>query len=142
VNTVESKTWEITEWDQAKCFVIDTSKMRKDVSKALQKNGTLIKVAGLTVILVTVPQAAFAAGGAGLEKNAWDLYMKLLRIAKWVILFKAGIETIKAVADGDTDKAKKSFVAHLVPFGILLMMPHAMNAIEGLFDKSAPVGGE
>lgn len=142
MNTVEKRTWEITEWEQARWFIVDTPKLRKDLGAKVLNKGTVVKVAGLTLILVAVPQATFAAGGTGFERNAWSLYMKLLGIAKWVILFKAGIETVKAVADGDTDKARKSFIAHLVPFGILLGLPHAMNAVEDLFQESAPAGGE
>jgi hypothetical protein len=133
------KTWEITEWKQAPCVVVDTRKMRKEVKKAL-KSGTAVKVAGLTVILLTTPQVAFAAG---FESNAMDLYKKLLGIGKWVIIFKGAIETIKAVADGDTDKAKSSLIRHLVPFIVLMALPHAMNAAEDIFDKSTrSVGGE
>ncbi|MGF9711695.1 hypothetical protein [Paenibacillus naphthalenovorans] len=110
--------------EQTKCYVIDTRKMRKD--------GTIVKVAGLTFILFAcLPDSTFAS--TGIDVGAQRMYTKLLNIAKWVLVFKGGIDTVKSVADGDLPAAKRNFLGYFVTYGILVLLPWGMNEVDRLF---------
>lgn len=118
---------------QARCYVIDTCKARKDVARSITKKGTLFKAGGVTFILFAgLPDISFAAG-TGIDVGADKIYKKLLNIAKWVIIFKGGIDTIKNVADGDLQAAKKNFLGYGVTYCILWGLPWMMKEIDKLF---------
>lgn len=122
--------------EQAKCYVIDTRELRKDVVKTLTKRGTIVKVAGLTlVILAGMPDVSHAAGVTGIDAQADKLYRKLINVGKWVIIIKGGIETIKNVADGDLPATKKNFLGYGLTYAILWALPWLMKEIERLFTE-------
>ncbi|TVY07194.1 hypothetical protein [Paenibacillus cremeus] len=116
------------------CYVVDTNEIRRDIVRTLTEKGTVIKVAGLGAILfVGVSGTSFA--NAGIDVKADQVYKKLLTIAKWVIVFKGGIETIKSVADGDHGAVKKNFLGYGVTYAILWGLPWMMKEIDKLFSE-------
>lgn len=131
--------------EQAKCWVVDTRQMRKDAVQALTNRGTLVKVAGITLILIAaLPHETFAAGneavatmagGTGLDVGANKIYRKLINVGKWVIIVKGGIDTIKSVAEGDTGAAKKNFLGYVITYAILWALPWALTEVEKIFSE-------
>lgn len=92
------------------------------------------QVIGFTLLLfIGLTDQAFA--GTGIDEKANSIYKKLVKIGKWVIVAKGGMETIKNAADGDFDSAKKKFLGYLVVYALLWGLPWAMDQVEGLFDE-------
>jgi hypothetical protein len=77
----------------------------------------------------------------GIDAGARTLYYELVRIGKWVIVFKGGVDTIKAIGDGDTSGAKKAFLSSLITYLFLLGLPYGMDKVDGIFSKIKQVNG-
>lgn len=120
--------------EQAKCYVIDLHHIRKQVFT----KRTMIRVAGMTVVLLAVPHSAFAS--TGIDVGAEKIYRKLINVGKWVIIVKGGIDTIKSVTEGDMQAAKKNFLSYLLTYGILWALPWGMKEIETLFQTEEVLG--
>jgi hypothetical protein len=116
------------------------------VERHFRKYGTVYKVAGITVIFLLSGSSALAAGSIDVE--ARKLYIELVKIGKWVIIFKGAIDIIKALGDGDNASAKKTFITSLLTFLILLGLPYGMDKIGEIFNNisaattTAPGGWE
>jgi hypothetical protein len=116
------------------------------VERHFKKYGTVYKVAGITVIFLLSGSSALAAGTIDVE--ARKLYIELVKIGKWVIIFKGAIDIIKALGDGDNASAKKTFITSLLTFLILLGLPYGMDKIGEIFNNisaattTAPGGWE
>jgi len=123
--------------EQAKCYVIDLRQMRKDAVRKFTSKGTLIKVAGITfVLLAGFPDVSFASG-TGIDAGANRIYKKLVNIGKWVIIVRGGIDTIKSVSEGDLQAARKSFLSYLITYATLWALPWGMNEVEKLFSEGS-----
>jgi hypothetical protein len=119
---------------QAKCYVLDLRKVRKEASRKILSRGTAIHCVGFSMVLLTgFESSAFAAGNTGIDAGANQLYKKLLNIAKWVIVFKGGMDTVKDVTDGDLHAARKHFLGYLVTYAILWVLPWGMNEVDRMF---------
>ena len=103
------------------------------VERHFRKYGTVYKIAGVTVIFLLSGSSALAAGSIDVE--ARKLYIELVKIGKWVIIFKGAIDIIKALGDGDNASAKKTFITSLLTFLILLGLPYGMDKIGEIFDN-------
>jgi hypothetical protein len=126
--------------EQAKCYVIDTRMIGKDIARKLSSQGTIVKAAGLTFVLLTaLPDVSFAAG-TGIDVGAEKIYKKLLNVGKWVIIVKGGMDTIKSVADGDLPSAKKNFLGYVVTYAILWALPWALGEVDKLFENTDTAG--
>jgi hypothetical protein len=116
------------------------------VERHFKKYGTVYKVAGITVIFLLSGSSALAAGT--IDAEARKLYIELVKIGKWVIIFKGAIDIIKALGDGDNASAKKTFITSLLTFLILLGLPYGMDKIGEIFNNisatttTAPGGWE
>lgn len=122
---------------QPVCYVIDTRKIRKDARDRLLAKGTVVRCAGLSLILLAGTQneaLAAAAGSTGIDAGANRIYEKLLNVGKWIIIGKGAILTIQNVTDGDLPAAKKNFFAHLIVYAILHALPWGLGEIDKLFD--------
>ncbi|AZU61093.1 hypothetical protein [Neobacillus mesonae] len=107
------------------------------VERHFKKYGLMYKIAGATVIILVAGGGfdyAFAAG-SGIEAGAERLYVKLLSLGKWVIIFKGGFDTIKHMASGDFDAAKKGFLSYLIVYIFLFGLPWAMDEIDAIFKE-------
>jgi hypothetical protein len=118
----------------------ETEPFSTKVERHFKKYGTIYKVAGVTVILLisAVPigggtVTAFAS--SGIDTEARKLYIELVKIGKWVIIFKGAIDIIKSLGDGDNAAAKKTFITSLLTFLILLGLPYGMDKINEIFDN-------
>lgn len=99
-----------------------------------EKYGFVYKVVGTTMIfLVAGGGLDYAFAASALDVSANRVYYKLVEVGKWIIIFKGGLETIKAVSGGDFESAKKSFFAHLIIYLLLLGLPYGFNEIDKLF---------
>lgn len=78
--------------------------------------------------------AASDASGLGLDAGAQKLYHKLISIGKWVIIIKGAFDTIQATVQGDFVQARKSGLAYLMVYAILLGLPWAFGQVEQLFE--------
>lgn len=104
------------------------------MDRHFKKYGFIYKVIGSTVIIMVAGGGfdyAFAAGS--LDESANRVYYKLVEVGKWIIIFKGGMETIKAAGGGDFDSAKKSFFSYLIIYLLLLGLPYGFNEIDKLF---------
>jgi hypothetical protein len=104
------------------------------VERHFKKYGTVYKVAGITVILIAGFDASVFAS-SGIDTEARKLYIELVKIGKWVIIFKGAIDIIKSLGDGDNAAAKKTFITSLLTFLILLGLPYGMDKINEIFDN-------
>jgi len=110
------------------------------VDRHFKKYGTIYKVAGITAIIFisAVPiggGAVTAFASSGIDVEARKLYIELVKIGKWVIIFKGAIDIIKSLGDGDNAAAKKTFITSLLTFLILLGLPYGMDKISEIFDN-------
>lgn len=119
------------------CYVVDVRTLPASTAKVILSKGTIIKVAGISfILLAAMPGSSFAAAaGTGIDVGADKIYKKLLLIAKWVIIFKGGIDTIKSVAEGDLAAAKKNFLGYGVTYAILWGLPWMMKEIDKLMSE-------
>jgi hypothetical protein len=124
-----------------KCYVLDLRQLRKEAARRILSRGTIVRSAGLSLVMLTGLEASAFAAGTGIDAGANKLYIKLLGIAKWVIVFKGGLDTIKSVADGDMQSARKSFLGYLVTYGILWALPWGMNEVDKLFKGDLEASG-
>jgi hypothetical protein len=104
------------------------------VERHFRKYGTVYKVAGVTVILLAGFDGSVFAS-SGIDAEARKLYIELVKIGKWVIIFKGAIDIIKSLGDGDNAAAKKTFITSLLTFLILLGLPYGMDKINEIFDN-------
>lgn len=104
-----------------------------------EKYGVIYKAAGIATIILLTGDVALASDG--IDAGARTLYYELVRIGKWVIVFKGGVDTIKAIGDGDTSGAKKAFLSSLITYLFLLGLPYGMDKVDGIFSKIKQVQG-
>lgn len=78
--------------------------------------------------------AATTTSTTGIDVGAERLYMKLVRIGKWVIIIKGAFDTITATVQGDFITARKSALSYLLVYVILLGLPWGFNQVESLFE--------
>lgn len=122
--------------EQAKCYVIDIREISKGMAEKITSRSTVVRSAGLAFVLLTgIETSAFAAGNTGIDAGANELYKKIVNVGKWVIIVKGGMDTIKHVAEGDFQSAKKGFLGYLLTYALLWALPWGMDEIEKLFDQ-------
>ncbi|OMF54661.1 hypothetical protein BK138_16000 [Paenibacillus rhizosphaerae] len=104
------------------------------IRKALLKKETIIKVAGVTlVLLIGMPDVLHAASATGIDVAAEKIYKKLMNIGKWVIVIKGGIDTIQSAVQGDLQSAKKNFLGYLMVYVVLWALPWGLKQVDILF---------
>lgn len=108
--------------------------LRTKLERHFKKYGTVYKIAGVTVILLTCGAGGTLAS-SGIDIEATKLYKELLGIGKWIIIFKGGIDTLKSIGSGDFDSAKKSFFSYLLTYLFLLALPYGMEKIDVVFSN-------
>jgi hypothetical protein len=113
------------------------------VERHFKKYGTAYKIAGVTVILLigVIPiggGSVTAFASSGIDVEARKLYTEIVKVGKWIIIFKGAIDIIKALGDGDNVSAKKTFISSLLTFLILLGLPYGMDKVSEIFDKISP----
>ncbi|MBG9548472.1 hypothetical protein [Cytobacillus firmus] len=104
------------------------------VKRHFEKYGMVYKITGATVVVFMAGGGfdyAFAAGA--IDTGAKKLYYEIVNIGKWIIIFKGGIDTIKAVGDGDFPTAKKQFFQYLLIYLMLLGLPYGMDKVDQVF---------
>jgi hypothetical protein len=113
------------------CIVIDIPDLKKKSYHHIRKNGHLYCIAGLSLVLVSIPDTAFAS--TGIDKGGMKIYKKLVNVGKWIIIVKGGIDIITSITNGDIDSAKKRFIGYLLAYGTLWALPWGMDQVEQLF---------
>src|SRR5574342_581737 len=110
------------------------------VERHFKKYGMVYKIAGVTAIILisAIPLGggsitAFAS--SGIDTEARKLYIEIVKIGKWIIIFKGAIDIIKSLGEGDNASAKKTFITSLLTFLILLGLPYGMDKISEIFDS-------
>lgn len=103
------------------------------INRHFKKYGTVYKVAGITIILLMAGD--FALASTGIEDGARKLYYELARIGKWVIIFKGGIDTIKAMGEGDANAVKKHFLSSVLIYLLLLGLPYGLDKVDDIFNS-------
>lgn len=117
----------------AQAVVFDLREIQKAVIDGLMNKETIIKVAGVTLILtLALPQITHAAG-TGIDVAASKIYRKLLNVGKWVIIVKGGVDTIQNVVQGDMHSAKKNFLGYMLVYTVLLALPWGLNQVDSMF---------
>jgi hypothetical protein len=112
----------------------ETDPFKVKFQRHLDKYGIVYKIVGTTIIFFIAGVGTDYALAGGLEKGAERLYHNsVTKIGKWIIIFKGGIDTIKAIGNGDFDNAKKSFISYLLVYLVLLGLPFAFDQVDKLF---------
>lgn len=103
-----------------------------DRHKVVYRIGTVT----LTLLLGFGVGEAMAAGATstGIDAGGELLYMKLVRIGKWVILIKGAFDAITATVQGDFISARKTALSYILLYVILLGLPWGFNQVETLFE--------
>ncbi|MEK4355226.1 hypothetical protein MKX41_31025 [Paenibacillus sp. FSL R5-0475] len=102
------------------------------ITKSVMKKETLIKVAGITLLLlIGLPDTSHAA--TGIDAVADKLYKKLLNVGKWIIIMKGGIDTIQSAIQGDVQSAKKNFLGYLLVYVVLWALPWGLKQVDVVF---------
>jgi hypothetical protein len=111
---------------------IDFDDIRLKFTRAIMKKETLIKVAGITLLLIIgLPGTSHAA--TGIDAVADKLYKKLLNVGKWIIIMKGGIDTIQSAIQGDVQSAKKNFLGYLLVYVVLWALPWGLKQVDVVF---------
>lgn len=104
------------------------------IKKALLKKENIIKIAGITlVLLIGLPDITHAAAATGIDIAAEKIYKKLMNLGKWVIVIKGGIDTIQSAVQGDLQSAKKNFLGYLMVYIVLWALPWGLKQVDILF---------
>jgi hypothetical protein len=103
------------------------------VERHFKKYGFVYKAAGVTIILLASGGTALAA--SAIEPEARKLYRELVNVGKWIIIFKGAIDILRALGDGDTGSAKKTFISSVLTFLILLGLPFGLDKVTAIFEK-------
>jgi hypothetical protein len=110
------------------------------VERHFKKYGTAYRIAGVTAVLLisVIPLGGgsvtvFASSGIDIE--ARKLYRELVNVGKWIIIFKGAIDILRALGDGDTGSAKKTFISSVLTFLILLGLPFGLDKVTAIFEK-------
>jgi hypothetical protein len=98
-----------------------------------KKYGFVYKAAGISIILLASGGTALAA--SAIEPEARKLYRELVNVGKWIIIFKGAIDILRALGDGDTGSAKKTFISSVLTFLILLGLPFGLDKVTAIFEK-------
>lgn len=100
----------------------------------LERHKIKYRIIGTAIILfLGVSGIAFA--DTGIDKGAKKLYTQLIGVGKWVIIIKGGIDTIKAVTEGDFQSTKTKFLGYVLTYCILWALPWAFDEVEKLFKE-------
>lgn len=128
----KTKSMSISEFLNGK----DPESFEVKLKRHLDKYGMVYKIVGTTIIIFVAGGGFdYAFASSGIEEGAQKLYTKLLSVGKWIIIFKGGFDTIKHMANGDLDSAKKGFIGYLLVYLFLLGLPWAMDEIDGLYQE-------
>ncbi|USK48846.1 hypothetical protein LIT38_20260 [Bacillus sp. CMF12] len=112
----------------------DPEPLQVKVRRHIEKYGFVYKIAGSTILLIIAGGGfdyAYAAGA--IDTGAKKLYYELVTIGRWIIIFKGGVDIIKAIGDGDVPTAKKSFFQYLLIYLMLLGLPYGMDKVDEVF---------
>lgn len=107
------------------------------IERHIKKYGMVYKIAGVTLIILTsgLGGHAFAAttlATGSLDREAYRFYRELVRIGKWLIVIKGGIDIIKCVGSGDFDAAKKHCFSYIMIYLLLLGLPYGMQKVDDI----------
>lgn len=117
---------------QEPVIFIDLVDIRDKAVRCIMKKETIIKVAGITLLLlISLPGTSHAA--TGIDAVADKLYKKLLNVGKWVIIIKGGIDTIQNAVQGDLQSAKKNFLGYLLVYVVLWALPWGLKQVDVMF---------
>jgi hypothetical protein len=106
----------------------------------LDRHKIKYRVIGTAIILfLGITDISFAAS-TGMDVGAAKIYAKLINVGKWVIIVKGGIDTIRSVAEGDVNTAKKNFLGYVVTYAILWALPWALGEVDKLFTNMDTAG--
>lgn len=134
IQTVKWDDFFKKEKQEQQVLVIDLEEVKSKIKTAIMNKETIIKIAGITLVLtLALPQLTHAAGATGIDAAATKLYRKLLNVGKWVIIVKGGIDTIQSVVQGDMHHAKKNFLGYVLVYTILLALPWGLNQVDSMF---------
>lgn len=92
---------------------------------------TVAGIAGITAVIVLVPEAAEAA--SGIEAGGRRIHRTVVEVGKWVIIVKGSIDCIQSALSGDSQTAKRQFFGYLMCFAIMMGLPWALDEIELMF---------
>lgn len=129
----KTESWSVSE------FMNKDNDILMKVKRHFDKYGIVYKIVGTTIVILTAGGGfdyAFAEAipvSGSIDYEAKKLYSELVGIGKWVIIFKGGVDTIKAIGNGDFEVAKKSFFGYLLVYLLLLGLPYGMDKVDTIF---------
>lgn len=110
------------------------------VTRHYDKYKVVYRIGAVTLAVLVIGTADFssiaeAADISNIDAKANEVYKKLVKVGKWIIIGKGGVDTIKSISNGDAEGAKKYAFSYLMIFLLLLAMPWAYEMIEDLFEE-------
>lgn len=127
---------------EASSFVERIKAGAKIVVEHIERNKIAYRIGATTLIvmfagglnIVAHAAAAVDPSTASIDEGARMIYKKLISVGKWVIIIKGGFDAISATVQGDFIQARKSVLAYLLIYLILLGLPWAFGQVELLFE--------
>lgn len=123
---------------QMRVYTIDLRPVTRTANKVVihvKANKEIYFRVGGVLVSVLIFHSGSGFTGNGLDYKAYKLYKKLIRIGKWIIVFKGGWETISSVLSGDMAESKKQFLMYTLIYVILLGLPFALDQAEQVFGE-------
>jgi hypothetical protein len=108
------------------------------VERHINKYGSFYRIGAVTVVILLSGGHALAAGlmdTSPLDREAIKIYHEIVRIGKWLIIIKGGIDIIKCIGDGDFQAAKKHCFSYIMIYLLLLGLPYGMQKVDMVFDN-------
>ena len=107
----------------------------KIIMEHINRHKVIYRIGAITlIVLLGGMDVAFAADST-IDAGATKIYSKLVNVGKWVIIIKGAFDTINSTVQGDFIQARKSFLAYLLVYVVLLGLPWAFAQVEMLFTE-------
>jgi len=113
----------------------------KIVVEHINRHKVIYRIGAITLVVLlaggldTIAHAAAVdPSTTSIDEGARKIYTKLVNVGKWVIIIKGAFDTISNTVQGDFIQARKSFLAYLLVYVVLLGLPWAFSQVEMLFE--------
>jgi len=113
----------------------------KIVVEHINRHKVIYRIGAITLVVLLVGgldtiahAAALDPSTTSIDEGARKIYTKLVNVGKWVIIIKGAFDTISNTVQGDFIQARKSFLAYLLVYVVLLGLPWAFSQVEMLFE--------
>jgi hypothetical protein len=115
-------------------FVLET--ITDKIKKHFKQNKSFyIRASGFSILFLWVGHHAFAASPENVDRAAHEIYRRLCKIGKWIIVIRGAIDVIGNMTNGDLENMKKKIIGYVLGYIALLGLPWLLDQAGGLFES-------